>query len=123
MSIKIFMKTLHIFSLPKLNLIQYCDSGPITNKRFQITPLSKNFEFPPISNLFKFSAQGHGLDNFVGNGTKVKIPSEIKPHLPCKTFPQLPRNNYFSLNKIWKIVTTNNQKFLSYLLILKMRAH
>ena len=30
---------------------------------------------------FKFSAQGRELAPFFGNGTKVKIPSEIKPHL------------------------------------------
>ena len=30
---------------------------------------------------FKFSAQGSDLAPFVGNGTQVKIPSEIKPPL------------------------------------------
>ena len=30
---------------------------------------------------FKLSAQGRDLALFVGNGTKVKIPSEIKPPL------------------------------------------
>ena len=29
----------------------------------------------------KFSAQGSNLAPFVGNGTKIKIPSEIKPPL------------------------------------------
>ena len=33
---------------------------------------------------FKFSAQGRDLAPFVGNGTKVKIPSEIKPPLVDK---------------------------------------
>ena len=33
------------------------------------------------NNLFKFSAQGSDLVPFVGNLTKVKIPSEIKPPL------------------------------------------
>ena len=41
---------------------------------------TENFNFPPITvnNLFKFSAQG---TLFVGNRTKVEIPSEIKPSL------------------------------------------
>ena len=30
---------------------------------------------------FEFSSQGHNLVPFVGNVTKVKIPSEIKPPL------------------------------------------
>jgi hypothetical protein len=30
---------------------------------------------------FKFSAQGRDLAHFVGNGTKIKILSEIKPPL------------------------------------------
>ena len=33
------------------------------------------------TNLFKFSAQGSDLAPFVGNLTKVKIPSEIEPPL------------------------------------------
>ena len=42
--------------------------GPIDNKRCQITPL-------------EFSAQRSDLPPFVGNGTKVKISSEINPPL------------------------------------------
>ena len=34
-----------------------------------------------MNNLFKFSAQGMDLATFIGNGTKVKILSEIKPPL------------------------------------------
>ena len=46
-------------------------------------PLTENSNFPPssINNLLKFSAQGRDLAYFVGNGSKVKIPSEIKPPL------------------------------------------
>ena len=32
-------------------------------------------------NLFKFSARESNLVPFIGNGAKVKIPSEIKPPL------------------------------------------
>ena len=34
----------------------------------------------------KFSAQGRDLAPFLGNGTKVKIPSEIKPPLEYDYF-------------------------------------
>ena len=34
-----------------------------------------------VNKLFKFSAQGSDLAPFVGNGTKIKILSEIKPPL------------------------------------------
>ena len=42
---------------------------------------AENLNFLPITvnNLFKFSAQGSNLAPFIGNGTKVQIPSEIKP--------------------------------------------
>ena len=33
--------------------------------------------FTILGEKFKFSAQGHDLTPFVGNGTKFKIPSEI----------------------------------------------
>ena len=35
--------------------------------------------FAVMGGKFKFSDQGSDLAPFVGNGTKVKIPSEIKP--------------------------------------------
>ena len=46
-------------------------------------PWTENSNFPPssVNNLLKFSAQGRDLAYFVGNGSKVKIPSEIKPPL------------------------------------------
>jgi hypothetical protein len=46
-------------------------------------PGAENLNFPSFSvnNLFKFSAQGQDLAHIVGNGTKVKISSEIKPPL------------------------------------------
>ena len=37
--------------------------------------------FTILGGKFKFSAQGHDLTPFVGNGTKFKITSEIKPPL------------------------------------------
>jgi hypothetical protein len=42
-------------------------------------------DFPPftVNKLFKFSAQGSDLATFVGNRTKIKILSEIKPPLEC----------------------------------------
>ena len=46
--------------------------------------LRRKFEFPSktVNNLlFKFSAQESNLAPFVGDGNKVKIPSEIKPLL------------------------------------------
>ena len=69
--------------LKDLNFKRYFDLGPIAIKRCQIFPLRRKFEFPAnsVNTLFKFSAQGRDLELFVGNGTKVKIPSEIKPTL------------------------------------------
>ena len=62
-------------------------------------PLTEHLNFPPITvnNLFKFSAQWSDLALFVGNGTKVKIPSEIKPSLA--TARQISENteNMFNL--------------------------
>ena len=37
--------------------------------------------FTVMGGKFKFSAQESDLAHFVGNGTKAKIPSEIKPPL------------------------------------------
>ena len=37
--------------------------------------------FTVMDGKFKFSAQGSDLAQIIGNGTKVKIPSEIKPPL------------------------------------------
>ena len=44
-----------------------------------ITPLSKLLTV--MGAKFKFSAQGSDLAPFIGNGTKVKNPSEIKAPL------------------------------------------
>ena len=63
-----------------LNLRRYFEFGPIANKRWQITTQSRKLEFPAHL-LFKFSAEGSDLAPFIGNMTKPKIPSEIKPHL------------------------------------------
>ena len=53
----------------------YFNFGPIANYRCQITPLSRKFKY-----LKLFSVMGRKF-KFVGNGTKFKIPSEIKPPL------------------------------------------
>ena len=42
---------------------------------------SEYMNFTEKSKKFEFSEQGRGFAPFVGNGTKVKIPSEIKPPL------------------------------------------
>ena len=75
-------------------------------KKCQITILSRKFELSTHSTkqltyLFKFSAQGSDLAPFIGNGTKVKIFSEIKPPLT---------NLFFSLSWAWnsKIVNYSN---------------
>ena len=56
---------------------------PLATKGAKSLPCAENLNFSPItvSNLFKSSAQWNNLALFVGNGTKVKIPSEIKPPL------------------------------------------
>jgi hypothetical protein len=62
---------------------------PLPTKGAKSLPWAENLNFPPITvnNLFKFSAQcqitpwyisGSDLARFIANGTKVKIPSEIK---------------------------------------------
>ena len=55
----------------------------LTKLCINVSNHSPNQNFPPFSvnNLFKFSTQGSDLEPFVGNGTEVKIPSEIKPPL------------------------------------------
>ena len=64
----------------------YFDFGPIANKRCQITPLSRKVEFPThnekitYSNFLLREVIWHLL-SFIDNGTKVEIPSEIKPPL------------------------------------------
>ena len=51
----------------------------------KVPNLSPEQRFPPftVNYLVKFSAQGRDLAPFFGNGTKVKIPSEIKLPLDC----------------------------------------
>ena len=46
-------------------------------------PREESLNLPPftVNNLFKFFAQGVNLTPFFGNGTKVKILSEVKPPL------------------------------------------
>ena len=56
---------------------------PLPRKGAKSCHWADNLNFPPITvnNLFKFSTQGSDLAPFIGNGTKVKIPYEIKPPL------------------------------------------
>ena len=75
-----------IFFWPNGSLISVnylVDFGATANKRCQISPLSRKFEFPALYSkqliLIKFD-----FAPFDGNGTKVKIPSEIKPPLVRK---------------------------------------
>ena len=56
---------------------------PLPTKGAESLPWEEKSNFPPFSvnNLLKFSAQGSDLAPFVGNGTKPKIPFEIKQEL------------------------------------------
>ena len=58
-------------------------SESLLKEIFQITIQIREFKFATqaVDNLFKFSAQESDLAPFIGNGTKFKIPSEIKPPL------------------------------------------
>ena len=58
-------------------------SVPLPTKGAKLLPLVEkvNSFFTVKGRKFKFSAQEKDLAPFVGNGTKVKIPSEIKPPL------------------------------------------
>ena len=60
----------------------------VPTPRCPISPLSRKSEFsPPFTvNIFKCSAQGTDLTPFLGNGTKVKVPSDIKPPLSSVYF-------------------------------------
>ena len=56
---------------------------PLPTKGVKSLFLTENLNVLPITvnNLFKFSARKSDLAPFVGNGTKVKTSSEIKPPL------------------------------------------
>ena len=56
---------------------------PLPTKGAKSLPKTEHLNFPPFSvnNLFKFSAKGRDLAPFIGNGTKVKVPNELKPPL------------------------------------------
>jgi hypothetical protein len=66
-----------------LNLRRYFDFGPVANTKCQIAPLSRKFEFPVHDNeqLIQIFCSRDGFGNSIGNSTKVKILSEIKPPL------------------------------------------
>ena len=68
-----------------------------------------NLNFPPLENLFKFSAQGSNLAPFVGNGTEVKILSEIMPQLS---------ENYGTAHIEYKIIYLACSLFYLYKLVL-----
>ena len=73
-------------TLPKGGLIteRILKVVPLPTKCAKSLPRAENLNklFTEKCGKFKFSAQGRDLALFVGNGTKVKIPSEIKPALP-----------------------------------------
>ena len=53
---------------------------PLPTKSVKSPSWTESLNFLPIqvNNLFKFSAQDSNLAHLFGNGTKVKIPSDIK---------------------------------------------
>ena len=92
------MKIVHLHFLNKLFLIKLIPvnstKGGLTSEGIlTLVPLPKrgakschwaenlNKLFTVKGGKFKLSAQGRDLSLFVGNGTKVKIPSEIKLYL------------------------------------------
>ena len=62
---------------------------PLPNNGAKSLPWTESLNFPPftVNNYFKLSVQGSDLAPFLGNGTKVKAPSEIKPPLMPIFFP------------------------------------
>ena len=73
--------------------------------------------FSVMGGKFKFSAHQSDLASFVGNGTKVKIPSEIKPPLIWKCllwwytysgkFKRIPVQETFFLRKLLSFFKVN----------------
>ena len=57
--------------------------GPIANKGAKSLPRAENLNklLTIMDGKFKFAVQSKDLAPFIGNGTKIKIPSEIKPPL------------------------------------------
>ena len=58
--------------------------NPLSKKGAKSLPWAENLNklFTEKGGKFKLSPQGRNLAPFVGNGTKVKIPSNIKQPLP-----------------------------------------
>ena len=54
---------------------------PLPTKSAPNSPMSRKFEFPTIysKQLIQTFCSGEKFGTFFGNGTKVKIPSQIKP--------------------------------------------
>ena len=59
----------------------YFGFGPIAKRKVPNLSPEQKVWISHLYNIFKFSTQGEVLAPFFGNGTKVKIPSEIKPPL------------------------------------------
>ena len=57
------------------------DLIPLPAKNAKSLPMSRKFEFPAHNSkqINQFFDQGSDLAPFIGNGTKVKILSEIRP--------------------------------------------
>ena len=75
-----------------LNLVRV----PLPTKGVKSLPWAESLNFPPftVNNLIKFSAQGRDFAPFLGNGTKVKIASEIKPPFEYGLLWKMQRNNW-----------------------------
>ena len=71
-----------------VNLRRYFDFDLLPTKVVKSLPWEENLNFPLITliKLFNFSTEGSDLAHFIGYGTKVKIPSKIKPPLSTCSF-------------------------------------
>jgi hypothetical protein len=91
--------------------------------------LNLNFPFTTVNNLFKFSAQRTDLAPYIGNGTKVKIPFEIKPPLQVAHYLKIFFSFYFKLNLHWHLgvfeglLTSVPQKNLPSAVFLRNRCY
>ena len=92
---------------------------PFPTKGAESLPWAENLNFLllTVNNVFKFSAQGSNLTPFIGNGTKVKIPSEIEPPLSFELCIWESQVIPFCFDKIFFIVLYFMEKLSSQCLI------